>query len=91
MLPSARNMLLTIFVLSFSWQWTDVFYTTLFNSKTKTLSLAILRNITELVAAGEYTILRNTAAILMVIPLLIIFIFAQRKLIEGIERSGIVG
>ncbi len=91
MLPSARNMLLTIFVLSFSWQWTDVFYSTLFNNKTKTLSLAILRNITELVTAGEFTILRNTAAILTVLPLLVIFIFAQRKLIEGIERSGIVG
>lgn len=91
MLPNARNMLVTVLTLSFSWQWTDVFYSTLFNQSTKTLPLAILNNITQIDAMDQYVILRNTAGILTLIPLLIIFAIAQKQLISGIERSGIVG
>jgi len=30
MLPNTMNMMIAVFVLSFSWQWTDVFYSNLF-------------------------------------------------------------
>lgn len=33
----------------------------------------------------------NTAAFLMMLPLLIMFVFLQRYFVEGIERTGIVG
>ena len=36
-------------------------------------------------------ILLNTAALLMLTPLLIGYLFVQRLFIEGVERSGIVG
>lgn len=36
-------------------------------------------------------LIANTAAFLMMLPLLILFIFLQRYFVEGIERSGIVG
>ncbi len=91
MLPNARNMLVTVLVLSFSWQWMDVFYATLFHQNVKTLSLAILNNITLLEDATQYTILRNTAGLLAMLPLVLLFIVAQKQIISGIERSGIVG
>ena len=33
----------------------------------------------------------NTATILILFPLLIIYLFTQRLMVEGIERSGITG
>ena len=33
----------------------------------------------------------NTCALLIVLPLLILYLFCQRYLVQGIERSGIVG
>ena len=33
----------------------------------------------------------NTSGLLVILPLFIIFLFAQRSFVEGIERSGIVG
>ena len=33
----------------------------------------------------------NTAALLIILPLLIVYCFCQKYLVQGIERSGIVG
>lgn len=96
MIPNARNMIITIMVLSFAWQWTDVFYSTLFSLKSMTLPVAVLQNIRMVSAEGrldpvEFSVLRNTACILTILPLIVLFGIAQKKLIQGIERSGIVG
>ncbi|MBO5913862.1 MAG: carbohydrate ABC transporter permease [Clostridia bacterium] len=97
-LPMAVPMMVTIFMFSFSWQWSDMFYTSLFFTSTKTAIL--LPNIvkiptsldTDYVAKATYeTAITNTCGILILLPLLIIYLFAQRTLIEGVERSGITG
>ena len=36
-------------------------------------------------------IVKNTGAMLIIAPLIIMYLFCQRYLVEGIERSGIVG
>ena len=33
----------------------------------------------------------NTKGLLIIVPLLIVYLFCQRYLVEGIERSGLVG
>jgi multiple sugar transport system permease protein len=33
----------------------------------------------------------NTGALLIILPLLIVYCFCQKYLVQGIERSGIVG
>ncbi|MHB1454249.1 MAG: carbohydrate ABC transporter permease [Saccharofermentanales bacterium] len=97
MMPNARNMMMTIFILSFAWQWTDVFYATLFSSGMQTLSIAILNNIRSVAMDGStrdgmvYSILRNTGGILTIFPLLAAYALVQKQLIQGVERSGIVG
>lgn len=92
MLPNSVPMLITVFVFSFSWQWTDTFYSSLFFNNLMTLSKALLANI-QFVQTDpiEYSVLRNTGGLLIIAPLLLIFVVAQRKLIQGIERSGLVG
>lgn len=97
-LPNARNMLISIFVLSFSWQWTDYFNSSVFLGINKfvTLPLALINNIQEIKTGGTfigpivYAVQRNTASLLIMLPLLIMFGFFQKKIISGIERSGIV-
>ena len=97
-LPMAVPMMVTIFMFSFSWQWSDNFYTGLFFTGTK--STLLLPNIvkipssldTNYVAQMTYeAAIRNTCGIMILAPLVVIYMFAQRTLIEGVERSGITG
>ncbi len=93
--PLSTTILVTVFLLSFCWQWTDTFYsTTLYNE------IPILAN--EVVTVGSSatvgggtsymsSVITNTAVMVAIAPLIIMYLFCQRYLVEGIERSGIVG
>ena len=96
MLPMARPMLVSIFLLSFAWQWTDTFYSGLFNRNMTVLPMILtkVRAIaTEAISNGTMmsSVMQNTAVIMIIAPLFIFYLFFQRQLIQGIERSGIVG
>jgi multiple sugar transport system permease protein len=107
-LPCSVPMLITVFILSFSWQWTDIFYTNLFLPNSDTILLTstkfwstmpvTLKDISESVIGGNMTatnsfsaIVMNTAGMLVVAPLIILYLFCQRYLIQGIEHSGFGG
>ena len=102
-LPLAVPMMITIFLFSFSWQWTDEFYHGIFfqanfDGSTVALMPDIITVPASLVPGKGYgepdlynSIVRNTGAMLVILPLIIIYLFCQRYLVEGIERSGIVG
>ena len=97
-LPLSIPMLITVFLFAFSWQWTDEFYTTVFFSNQKVLLMPDLyENIpdslnTNYAGQNMYeAAIRNTAGIMMIIPLVIVFLFCQKFLVQGIERSGITG
>ena len=87
-------MMVTVFLLSFCWQWTDTFYTNLFLKSDAVLSTAIfsISGIQQQGSGNFYeTVIINTAVILAILPLVILYLFGQRKLIAGIERSGVTG
>ena len=102
-LPISIPMLITVFIFAFSWQWTDDFYTKIFFSDQSkyTFMIAIDRvpeTIDELMKyeAGPIreaykAALSGTASILIALPLIIMYVFLQRRIVEGVERSGIVG
>ena len=96
-LPLSVPMMITIFLFAFSWQWTDNFYTTIFFTKASMVLMpdiiAIPKTLdTQYAAQNLYeSAIRNTCGLLILLPLLIIYVFMQRHLIGGIERSGIVG
>lgn len=100
-LPLSFSMMITIFVFSFSWQWTDSFYSSMFFSQFKLLSNSLLVGFEGLMLEGATlglkhgqpltATLTNTMSLLVVIPLIIVYLFAQKYLVEGIEHSGIVG
>lgn len=96
MLPLAKPMLISVFLLSFAWQWTDTFYSGLFNRSMTVLPM-ILNKVkaiaTEAISNGTMmsSVMQNTAVIMIILPLFIFYLVFQRQLIQGIERSGIVG
>lgn len=104
MLPSAVPGMVTIFLFSFVWQWTDTFFSTLFLQNTKVLASA-LSNVTFEITQDIYretgvnvalspaisSMYSNTASLIVILPLLILYLFAQKRFVESIERTGIVG
>lgn len=96
-LPLSIPMMITIFLFAFSWQWTDNFYTEVFFTKADMVLMPDIIKIptmidTDYAGRNLYeSAIRNTCGLLILMPLLIIYVFMQRYLIGGIERSGIVG
>lgn len=97
-IPLSIPMMTTVFMFAFSWQWTDTFYTAppFFTSN----GIHLLPNIVEVPTSLKIdfaatslweSAITNTCGLLVILPLFIIFLFAQRSLVEGIERSGITG
>ena len=108
-IPLAIPMLVTVFIFSFSWLWTDNFYVnTLFQSSYWTTEGPPLLNSNNFVGVVPpklnlylgssptgwvaYTnAVGGTTTILVALPIIIAFVFLQGKIVQGIERSGIVG
>ena len=95
-LPLSVPMMITVFLFAFSWQWTDDFYTGLFFTETsEILLLPKIVGIPSSLTTEEpyqnlyYSAIRNTCGIMIILPLLVMYLFCQRYLVQGIERSGL--
>lgn len=94
-LPLSVPMLVTVFMFAFSWQWTDNFYTNLFFTNS---GPTLMPDIVKVPASLSLTYagstmynqaIINTCAILIVLPLVLIYAFAQKYIMQGIEHSGL--
>ncbi len=96
-IPMSVPMMITVFLFSFCWQWTDTFYTSMFFTNIKDAPLmlsqiiAIPRSLDTDYAGRELyeTAINNTCGIMIIAPLVVLYVFLQRYLVEGIERSGL--
>ena len=98
-LPLSVPMLITVFLFSFSWQWTDIDYTGMFFTSTKTKLLPNIVGIPQSLslkaedfAAGKNlyeAAIRNTCGLMIIAPLVVVYVFCQKFLVQGIERSGL--
>ena len=90
MLPSAKTMLITVFLLSLAWGWTDTTYNPLFLPNVQLFS-----NMIQLVGSGEVPIMSanmvNLAALVAIAPLALVYIVLQKFFVQSVERAGIVG
>ena len=105
MLPGALPIMMTIFLFSFVWQWTENTYTPLFYSSFNTIAQALnnldstmaemMQNTSAVVSmtsrVAYQSIIKVTATLLAIFPLLILYVICQRFFTESVERSGIVG
>lgn len=98
MLVNAIPSVITVSIFSMVWQYNDTFFAKLFNISDK---IVISKRITSLQATIESvdkvfspTISRlylYAGIVLVILPLIILYVLLQRRFIEGVERSGIVG
>ncbi len=96
-LPLSIPMLITVFLFSFCWQWTDDFYVALLNTGSSEANMLVdLVNLVpeslQLNYAGKglyETAIRNTCGLMIIFPLVILYAFCQKFLVQGIEHSGI--
>ena len=94
-IPLSVPMMITVFLFAFSWQWTDDFYTTLFYTTGKKLLMPRIVDIPASLTtdyAGQnlyYAAIRNTCGIMIIAPLIVLYLFCQKYLVQGIERSGL--
>lgn len=93
--PGAVPMLVTVFLFSFVWQWTDYYYTSVFMPEMDLLATRLLDVKFSWIAGieGDFSASVSYAprVLLLIIPLLIMYLFTQRFFVESVERSGIVG
>ena len=96
-IPLSIPMMITIFLFSFCWQWTDNFYTEVFFRNNKTILMPDIIKIPDSLVTtyqGQnlfYSAVYNTCGLMIIAPLVVIYLFCQRYLVQGIERSGITG
>jgi len=89
-LPLSRAPLATLAVLSFLVNWNDFLWPVyvLFSPKSLTLppGLSILQGSYN----TDYTVIM-AGGVIASVPVLILYMFAQRYIIEGVSRSGLKG
>ena len=102
MLPDAMPTILSCFLFSFVWQWTDLFYTRNFISKSMVVYSTELSSILTrmgryfsqdaekaiIVPPARQQQLVSIGVLICCIPLIILYIFTQRTFVESIAMSG---
>lgn len=102
MLPDAKPILTSCFLFSFVWQWTDGFYSKMFLGNIRLLSTqlsvvadrmnAYVVNTLKIpggASIGYTNCIVSTGTIMVIVPLLILYLFAQKGFVESISSSGI--
>jgi multiple sugar transport system permease protein len=90
-LPLSRPVLLTAFLLSFTWTWGDfIGPQLLLDVDHTTLAVAITAWYRD-PHGNPYHTLQAAAAALYILPVMVIFLVAQRYFIRGIMSSGVKG
>ena len=104
-IPLSVPMMITIFLFAFCWQWTDDFYIPLFypTSQPALMNNLIPSQASEFpslttlysqIARGSgayFKAMQYGCGMMACAPLIILYLFCQRYLVQGIERSGIIG
>ena len=98
MMPNAMPAIVTVTIFSVVWQYNDNFFGRLFNvsdgillSRRISSLAATISNVDQIRDPSILMLYVYAGVVLMILPLLLIYVFLQKHLIEGIERSGIVG
>lgn len=103
MLPGAMPTIMSCFLFSFVWQWTDLFYTRnflatsarpIFSTELSTIVSRMSRYFSSdaskpiIVPAGRQQQLISIGVLICCIPLIILYVFTQRTFVKSIMLSG---
>jgi multiple sugar transport system permease protein len=90
MLPLCKPALITVMLFTFMATWNDYFGPLIFLSNPDHWTLALGLRAFQLQYGGRFDLMM-AAALLIMLPTLVIFFFAQKSFIEGITFTGIKG
>lgn len=92
MVPNALTTMMTVFLFSFCWQWTDTTYSGLYFTNLRVLANSIadvqIKSGLSWDSAGTL-IARNAASLVIMLPLVVLFVFCQRFFVQSVSRSGL--
>ncbi|MCH5293621.1 MAG: carbohydrate ABC transporter permease [Treponema sp.] len=102
MIPGAKPIITSCFLFSFVWQWTDSFYSSLFLGKIQLLSirvssivdrfgayLTVINGTSTVPPQGYANAILSTGVLLVIIPLILLYVFAQRLFVESLASTGV--
>ena len=102
MLPQSKPILSSCFLFAFVWQWTDGFYSKMFLGSTPLVSTSLARIVDSLgayiqrisgikttISVAYSNCILSTGTLMIILPLIIIYLFAQRAFVESISATGI--
>lgn len=101
MLPDAKPIITSCFLFAFVWQWTDSFYARLFfneysilANKLTGLSSALdnylqVRQIAQKASIAYSQAIISTGTLMAIIPLILIYLVAQKGFVESLSQTGI--
>ncbi|HZG84007.1 carbohydrate ABC transporter permease [Paenibacillus sp.] len=99
MLPLAKPAIIVVFLFSFVWNWNDSYNPSVFMRGAEHLPLSVgITRMNEALAAEAEMFgpslyqdpLKMATAFLIILPTLLIYIFAQRWFVESVDRTGLV-
>lgn len=95
MAPNASGAYLTVFLFSIVWYWNDTYFTNHFinNKLTMAKSLFAYKGALSAQTQDYFYITPRimSAALLFILPMLIMYAILQKYFVESIDRSGLVG
>jgi len=98
MLINAMPAVITVTVFSLVWQYNDMFYAKLFQIPNEQLLARRLSTLQSNIGANLkimnvriQKLYVNAGVVLVMLPILAIYLVLQKRFVEGVERSGIVG
>ena len=100
MLPDCKAVITSCFLFSFVWQWTDVFYSRMFLGKITLLAgqLSSLGDrfgkymsltLQTPASTGFMQCIISTGTLMTILPLILLYIIAQRGFVESLSQTGI--
>lgn len=96
-MPSSGVAIVSVLILSVIWHWNEYFLSVMYFSNTNTLSVRLanlrmyLQNSGIDAQMAVTTGVIKAACLLFILPMLIMYLFLQKKFIQSIDRVGIVG
>ena len=98
MMPNAMPSVITVTLFSLVWQYNDTFFSNLFllspdvalSKKLGSLQ-ANLVNLDRIMDPSISMLYVYAGIVLTIIPIVVLYVVLQKRFIEGVERSGIVG
>lgn len=103
-LPDAVPILVSCFLFAFVWQWTDTFYTKMFirdsslpmlSMKLSGIAEALSKYKESLTYSGNVATMGHkqqfvsTGTLMVIAPLLVLYLFAQKGFVESISSTGL--